>query len=305
VTGVIRNQSDKVLQRPAIVLGASAQVLPGDLAPGAEAKVDMRLEPNPFNVSQLSERIVGPAFFDNGGTFDADSQRKSVRRAIIDQLTQDPATQTSNQFAGDSAMLLAWGTDPIVPVEVEGQKSRRVGNVLYELPVPLAVSGTTVFRSDLIRTSVVEVSANFFQKDPWMISFGQGSARIAYRPIPFDGRFTASQVVVGLNFGGDVGVEGLEPTTIEPLKPVICNQKDPGGCKPEPNPDGLPEVAIRDRRTGDFVAFPHLDQGRVYALKEPTRWVDPATGEIEAKFTNDRSDTVSFQFTVQLEGDVS
>ena len=175
VVGTITNQSDKVLEKPAVVLGSSAQVVGGDLAPGQPSTVDMRLEQNPFAVAQLSERIVGNAFFDGSGTFDAESQRKLVRRAIIDQLTFDPVTGFSNQFSADTALILAWGEDPVVPVEIEGQKSRRVGNVLYEVPVTLSVKGKTVFRSDLMRSSVVEVDAPFFNKDPWTVNFGNGT----------------------------------------------------------------------------------------------------------------------------------
>ena len=60
---------------------------------------------------------MGNAFFDGSGTFDAESQRKLVRRAIIDQLTFDPVTGFSNQFSADTASILAWGEDPVVPVE--------------------------------------------------------------------------------------------------------------------------------------------------------------------------------------------
>ena len=45
------------------------------------------------------------------------------------------------------------------------------------------VTGTTTFRSDLLRSTVVASDADFFNKDPYSISFGQGSAELAYRPI--------------------------------------------------------------------------------------------------------------------------
>jgi len=297
IVGVITNQSDKVLERPAIVLGASAQVLSGDLAPGATANVDLRLEQNPFSLGQLSERIVGPVFYDSNATFDSESQRKLVRKAVIDQLSYDQSTQISNQFPGDSAIFLAWGTDNVVAMEVEGQKANRLGNVLYEIPMNLRISGQTVFRADLMRASVVEVDAMFFDKQPWVISFGEGTARIAYRPIPFDGTFTATRVLVAMNFGGEVALGAGRATDIEPSPP--CPE---AGCETQPNEDGLPDVAFRDRTTGAFVAFPHLEQSRVYALKDPARWVDPATGEVEVKFTNDRPDMAGFQFQVAISG---
>ena len=299
IVGVIRNQSDKVLERPAIVLGASAQVLAGDLAPGSTANVDLRLEQNPFALGQLSERIVGPVFYDSNATFDSEAQRKIVRRAVIDQLSYDQSTGLANQFAGDTALFLAWGTDTVVSMDVEGQKANRLGNVLYQIPMNLRISGQTVFRADLMRASVVEVDAMFFSKEPWVISFGEGTARLAYRPIPFDGTFTPTRVLVGMNFGGDIGLPPAGAKELEPSPP--CPE---AGCQTEPSEDGLPEVAIRDRLTGEFVAFPHLAQSQVYSLKEPARWVDPSTGEVEVKFTNQRSDMAGFQFSVQLEGDV-
>ena len=100
VVGTITNQSDKVLEKPAVVLGSSAQVVGGDLAPGQSAKIDMRLEQNPFAVAQLSERIVGNAFFDGSGTFDAESQRKLVRRvrsSTSSRSTRSPASNRSRR----------------------------------------------------------------------------------------------------------------------------------------------------------------------------------------------------------------
>jgi hypothetical protein len=327
VVGTITNQSDKVLEKPAVVLGSSAQVVGGDLQPGQSAQIDLKLEQNPFAVAQLSERIVGNAFFDGSGTFDAESQRKLVRRAIIDQLTFDPVTGFSNQFSADTALVLAWGEDPVVPVEIEGQKSRRVGNVLYEIPVPLTVKGKTVFRSDLMRSSVVEVDAPFFNKDPFTISFGNGTARVVYKPIPFEGTLKPSRVLLGMNFGGDIGLQGLEPEGIQPapecVVPVASGgqsgtgqsgnapnatpkpAQDGDACEAHSGQDGLPAVELRDRTTGEFVLFPHFEAGRVYSLGDPTRWVVASTGEVEVRFTNDGSDGMGFQFNVQLEGDVS
>jgi hypothetical protein len=42
----------------------------------------------------------------------------------------------------------------------------------------------------------------------------------------------------------------------------------------------------------------------VYELKEPTRYVDPATGTIQIRFVNDRVDSVGLSFSVVLEGKV-
>ena len=307
IRGVVRNKSEVVLQKPAIVLGASAVVL-DDIAPGGEASVDMALVANPFAQTSLSDRVVGNVLFnDQRGSFDSESQARLVRRSIIDQLTYDPFMGFQNQIQSDSPILLAWGTAPVVPFEVEGQTARRVANVLYHVPMPMTVQGKTVFRSDLIRSSVVEADAAFFNKDPWTTSFGQGSVRIAYRPIPFTGTFTPSRVVVGMNFGGDLGMVGNATLPLEPKAPCPDGADECEDPEEEPQDffDGLPELELRDVRTGDWVAFPHLTQGRTYELADPARWVDPGTGELQARFVNDRAEGVGFGFGVQLEGDVS
>jgi hypothetical protein len=94
---------------------------------------------------------------------------------------------------------------------------------------------------------------------------------------------------------------GLAGVPVTELEPAVCPEE---GCDPPAEFDGLPEVGFRDRLTGEFVQFPHLNQSQVYALKDPARWVDPSTGEVEVRFSNDRPDGIGFQFNVQLEGDV-
>ena len=116
-------------------------------------------------------------------------------------------------------------------------------------------------------------------------------------------RLRPTRVLIGMNLGGDLGLQGLEPRVLEPAPP--CEDSDAEACKPGSGPDGLPAVEIRDRRTGEFVLFPQLDQGRVFSLADPTRWVEASTGELEVRFTNDRAEGIGFQFNVQLEGDVS
>lgn len=303
VRGVIRNRSDRVLEDPAVVLGASSTVLP-DIPAGGEATVDLPLTANPFTQGSLPDRVVGQVVFTgDGSSFDTDAQRRLVRRSMVEQLTYDPFSGFANVYPADTAVLLAWGTEPVVPLEVEGYRTRRVANVLYTIPMPLAIRGTTAFRSDLIRSSVVEADALSFSRDPWSLNFGTGTVRMAYRPIPFQGTFTARKVVLGMGFGGDIGA-GLIPEKLEPAPP--CVEGD-ASCAPEEQPffDGVPEVELRDHATGEWVAFPHLQQGRAYEVASPERWVDPATGELQVRFVNERADQVSFGFAVQLEGVVS
>ncbi len=64
--GTIRNASTITLQKPAVVLGGTVAVLK-DLAPGAEATVDVVVAPVPFG-QPLSDKVVGPIFFGDRGS---------------------------------------------------------------------------------------------------------------------------------------------------------------------------------------------------------------------------------------------
>ena len=136
VVGTVTNQSDKVLEKPAVVLGSSAQVVAVTSLRGVREDRH-RLEPNPFAVAQLSERIVGNAFFDGSGTFDASPSASSSagRSSTSSRSTRSPASRTSSR--GHRA-------DPRVgrtrhPGRDRGPEVPRVGNVLYEIPVTLSV----------------------------------------------------------------------------------------------------------------------------------------------------------------------
>lgn len=299
LVGAVRNQSDRTLDNPAVVLGASAIVLP-DLAPGAQQSVDLPLVTNPLAQPSLVERVVGQLVFNNPeGGLDEEAQRRLVRRGVIEQLTYDPTFAIQTQLNNDSAVLLAWGSDPVMPFEVVDQRTRRVANVLYHVPLPVSFRGTTVFRSDLLRSSVIEIDAVQFSKDPWSMAFGPGRAHLAYRPIPFQGTFDASRVVVGMNFGGDLGFIGESLPRLEPAPPC-----EGDGCEVDlpPGVAFLPRLEMREVATGEWVRFQPLDQGRAYELPDPDRWVDSATGEVDVRFVNEGSDVIGFGFGLQLEG---
>ena len=125
---------------------------------------------------------------------------------MVDQLTYDPMFGSTGQLASEGPVVLAWGSRDLLHVEIEGQEPRRLGNVLYYLPARMAISGTTTFRSDLIRSSVVDSDAAFFSKDPYSMNFGRGTATIAYRPTSFEGKLDATELALALNFGGDTGL---------------------------------------------------------------------------------------------------
>jgi hypothetical protein len=260
--------------------------------------VDLPVTVDQFNGISLSDRIFGPQNWD-GVPLDDAAQRTMVRRSVVDQLTIDPQTGVPNAIPADAATLMAWGTDPVVQLQIDGQNVRRVANVMYEVPLPYAVHGSTVFSGDLLRSSVLDVGANFFSKDPVSLSLGPGDMRIAYRPIAFDGTFTPSRIVVGLVFGGDTSLPAGKARTLE--ETTRCAPGTDGCVVPQ---DGLPDIEVLDRKSGAWVQFKHMLQGSAYELPDATRWLDPATGELQVKFVNERQDQVSFLFPVRIEGSV-
>lgn len=296
--GTVTNASQETLLKPAVVLGGTVATLK-DLAPGESASVDVAMAPFQLG-QQLSDKIVGPVFFGDPTQLGEEAARLYARSTIINQLTFDPNFGFTGQLPAEGPVVLAWADHELLPVEIEGQVPRRTGNVLFFLPADLTVSGTTTFRSDLLRSTVVRSDAAFFSKDPYSINFGRGSAEIAYRPVAFDGSIEATQLAFGLNYG-DPGF-ALDPKRIEPLAaiPEPC-ESGAAGCD---NFDGLPEVELFDLTDGSWKRLPHLEGGSHYAVKDPQRYVDPATGTVLIRFVNDNSDGVGFGFDLSITGDL-
>ena len=296
------NASTVTLLKPTVVLGSTVANLK-DLAPGAVATIDVAVVPNPMGQS-LSDKVVGPLFFGDTGRLTADMTDLYIRHAIVDQLTYDPNWGSTGSITTDGAVILAWGSGSLLPVDIVGQKARATGNVLYYLPADIAVSGKTTFRGDLLRSSTIDATAAFFNKDPFNINFGKGSATIAYRPISFSGTFAPTELAMGMNFGGEMpivpAVQTLEPL---PAIPAPCPDPPTGDCAMA-GFDGMPEVELFDQVSGEWVRFPHLSSGTRYAIAEPTRYVDPTSGSVVVRFVNDRSDGVGFSFDLSMTGNV-
>jgi hypothetical protein len=304
--GIVRNLSDRTLEKPAIVLGGSVVVL-RDLEPGGEQNVSMPIQPTFFGQS-LSDRILGQIFFGNPDGSDRRTQQSVVRHAVIDQLTYDPNWGFTGQLNAESPVLLAWGTDDVLDIRVEGQVPRRTGNVLYYIPLGMQVSGKVAFDADLVRSSVVEVNAGFFNREPWSMGLGRGTATVAYRPIQFEGRLTATRVALALNFGG-----GPVPTGPgQPIEPLPTPAEEPNEPEPPCDPmvqkcdgdwDGLPELELFDLAAGGaWVLLPRLAGGNLYDLVDPARYVDPVTGTILIRFVNDVQDGTYFSLQLRIEG---
>jgi len=316
VRGTIRNASEQTLTKPSVVLGTAVVVLP-DMAPGASATVDLRAQPDAFGRA-LSERIFGQQQFSSDGRPTGDYLRDQVRRQLIDALTYDPFFGSSGTLPSDSPVLLAWGKPGLFAVTVAGKEPRTAGETLYYLPLGLAAAGPVTFAPDLMRSSLVEVKAQFFNKDPFNLTIGGGSVTLAYRPIPVSGRLVPTRLAIGLNLGvtgplaggganpGD-GVEPAPPTSEPAATPVPSGLPltDPAAepVKPlmPPGALGLPRVELFDREAGAWREIT-LVNGQTIDVRGPARFVDPASGTVLVRLSNDRQDAVSLQLALQLEG---
>jgi hypothetical protein len=131
---------------------------------------------------------------------------------------------------------------------------------------------------------------------------------MAYRPIPFEGTFSVSEIRMALGTGGNQVLGGGKPVEPLPSIPVGCtdsNNTVPEGCEPRRN-DFLPEVEVFDRSgEGAWVRLPRLAPDAPYTLADPIRYVDPATGQMLVRFINDNPESqVGFSFQLALVGDV-
>ena len=165
ILGTVTNRSDRTLLAPAVVLGSSAVQLQ-DLAPGDSAEVNLAVTGNLVNQTSLSDKVVGQVNW-NGLAMSEEDQRRIVRRSVIDQISIDPMTGFPFSLAGDSAMLLAWG---LGPGRADGDRGRaRPSRGQHPVPGPAAPQpsgGTTTFRNDLLRSSVVEVERQLLLEGP-------------------------------------------------------------------------------------------------------------------------------------------
>ena len=65
----------------------------------------------------------------------------------------------------------------------------------------------------------------------------------------------------------------------------------------------LPEVELFDLTTSTWVRLPHFQGGERYAVVEPARYVDPATGTVLIRFVNEQEQT-GFSFEMAISGEV-
>jgi hypothetical protein len=228
---------------------------------------------------------------------------------MVNQLAFDPTGQTAGSLSADQAVILAFGSDELLDLQVGDQQPRRNANVLYYVPVGIGIHGKVTFGTDLLHSSVLDSNAQFFSKDRFFLSMGAGQATIAYQPIPFEGRFTVSELRLSLGSGG--GGQGVLPggKAITPLAsiPATCTDgtnTKPAGCV-APRLDLLPEIEMFDRSgAGAWVRLPQITADASYTLADPARYVDPATGQVQVRFVNDNPQSNGFGFQLVLVGDV-
>jgi hypothetical protein len=308
--GSVKNASNVPLERPAVVLGGTVAVLP-DLAPGAEASVDVPVVSNQFGAS-LSDRVVGPLFFSDPSTTPA-TARLYVRHNMVDQLTSDPNVGVTNLLSADGPVVLAWGSGELLPVEIENQVPQHLGNVLYYLPARLTVSGKTTFRSDLIRSTVVASDAVIINKEPTSFGFGRGTTTVAYRPIGLEGTIDATDLTIGLNSneGGGVTIPPVQVKPVATTAPFCSDGPAPDRSSPGPSPDcttvvrdGLPQIEVLDVVTQAWRRLPHVTAGTRYSVSEPAHYVDPSSGTVLVRYINDANDSVYFAPDVSITGTV-
>ncbi|HLA17310.1 MAG TPA: hypothetical protein VJZ72_10465 [Candidatus Limnocylindrales bacterium] len=318
LVGEIRNDSSRTVEDAAVILGATIARI-GDIPAGETRSIVATAIDATGCCQPLADRLVGQPFAGIAAPTDT-SRRTSIRYAMVNQLTWDPNRGGDWMLPSDGPVVIGWGSDPVLPLQVDGHDARRTSDVLYYVPARLEISGITRFRNDLMRSTVVESDALFFGKDPWSIGFGRGTMILAYRPLPFAGILTPKRLVVGPNVGIEFPI-GAVTEVVSPIGPAA--DQGPSGCdappcaepSPDPSPDpslepippenfdGLPEIELLDVTSGTWMGFPHLSS-RLYEVEDGARYVDPATGQVLVRFRNEISDNVNFSFLLEMEADI-
>ena len=284
--GTFENASDEKLEGVAVVLGNAVAVL-GDV--DAHQKEDVRLPilDNPFG-SSLADQVVGASFDSSSDV----GVRRSTRYQMVNQLAFDPTGQFSGGLSADQAVILAFGRAPLLDLKLGAEPPLRNDNTLYYVPVGVGIHGKVTFSSALLRPTVLDSNAQFFSKERFFLNMGAGQATLAYRPIPFEGTFGVSEIRLSLGTGGGIGVvpggKLIEPLPSIPVGCTDSNNTIPPGCVAR-RVDFLPEVEVFDRSgEGAWLRLPRLQAEASYTLADPTRYADPATGQVLVRFVNDK-----------------
>ena len=297
--GTVTNKSSMTLEKPALVLGGSVAVL-ADLAPGASAAVDFPVGTSSPD-QRISDRILGDIFFGGqpfGGS--ADDQRLQVRQAILNQLTFDPNTGATTTLSADGAVLIAFGRGDIVGARLAGTTTTSSGDVLYFVPLPIAIHGQVTFTGDLMQATTISTDGQLMGKGggPPNVFFQGGTLTQAYRPPVFEGTLSTSKLILAIN----QSVVGVPRADVRPT--------GPGDADLTPDEDrqvqidGTPFVELFDRQSGGWVRLAHFDPSASVSVAEPARYVDPTSGTVLVRFRTSDQNGVGFAFLLQLEGKI-
>jgi hypothetical protein len=109
----------------------------------------------------------------------------------------------------------------------------------------------------------------------------------------------------GGGFAPIAGGKVIDPLPSIPVDCTDSNNTIPEGCVAH-RVDFLPEIEVFDRTgEGQWVRLPRLSANASYTLSNPTRYVDPATGQMLVRFVNDTPESnVGFSFQLALVGEV-
>ena len=188
--GTVKNASSQRLERPAVVLGQTVAVL-DDLEPGAEATIDVAVQFGQFQQS-LSDKVVGQ-FFGNEGAMTPELARtvcSALHGRPADLRPDDAARPTCCRPTGRSSSPGARAS--CSPSRSPARSRATSATSCTTCRRDWRSTASTTFRADLLRSTVVEADAVLFSKEPSSVNFGRGSVTMAYRPIGFDGRLTAT-----------------------------------------------------------------------------------------------------------------
>ena len=251
--------------------GARARLVGGRSSKDIAAGADRRRRPRPLNNErvQRASRSRSASSARTTGTAARSTRRSSGASSGARSSTScryDPMTGDQRGPAGRHATLLAWGNDPVVPAEIEGQQVRRVANVLYEVPLPFTVGGTTTFTGDLLRSSVDRRRARTSsRKDPWTSASGSGDARDGLPPAPVRGHVRRRE-----GRARD-GLRGRHRRCSAATAAALTEQArcDPAADGCVSAQDGLPDIEVLDVRTGEWVQFAHMAGGQATSSRTP------------------------------------